>query len=58
MPFPSPRNRPNSGTNPHLLHWQADSLPWGVLNICRVLKKMLIFPLADKFYLRREKEKK
>ena len=27
MPFPSPEDLPTQGLNPHLLHWQADSLP-------------------------------
>ena len=58
MPFPSPQDRPNSGTNPHLLHWQADSLPWGVLNIYRVLKENANFPPTDKLYLRRQRKKK
>ena len=32
LPFPSPRDLPNPGMKPSLLHWQADSLPlshWG-----------------------------
>ena len=44
MPFLSPQDHPNLGTNPHLLHCQADSLPWGVLNIYRVLKENANFP--------------
>ena len=27
LPFPSPRDLPHQGSNPSLLHWQADSLP-------------------------------
>ena len=27
LPFPSPGIFPTQGSNPHLLHWQADSLP-------------------------------
>ena len=27
LPFPSPGDLPIQGSNPHLLHWQADSLP-------------------------------
>ena len=26
-PFPTPGNLPDPGLNPHLLHWQVDSLP-------------------------------
>ena len=27
LPFPPPGNLPDPGIEPHLLHWQADSLP-------------------------------
>ena len=27
LPFSSPRDLPDPGINPHLLHWQVDSLP-------------------------------
>ena len=27
LSFPSPRDPPNLGINPSLVHWQADSLP-------------------------------
>ena len=27
LPFPPPRDLPTQGLNPHLLHWQVDSLP-------------------------------
>ena len=27
LPFPSSRDLPGQGSNPHLLHWQANSLP-------------------------------
>ena len=27
LPFPSPGDLPNPGSNPHLLHWLVDSLP-------------------------------
>ena len=27
LPLPSPGDLPSQGSNPHLLHWQADSLP-------------------------------
>jgi len=27
LPFPSPRDLPDPGSNPSLMHWQADSLP-------------------------------
>ena len=31
LPFPSPGDLADPGINPHLLHWQADSLPWNHL---------------------------
>ena len=44
LPFLSPGIFPPQGLNLHLLHWQADSLPWATWEgpvVCRVLEAKL-----------------